>query len=267
MGLVYQLDAMEPSSLWEDDAKTIAATNGGVVAAWSPNASSAVTTDAIQTSNTRRPLYRSDYSGSGYPAIEFDGVNSELQCAHSVLFSASVYDFFMVLTPISLGVSEKFIFGKITNVNWNDGFTISHQGNSLCAGAPAYNEILLGAAIAAGTKILIAVRLCVGDRSIVSYRNDASLYGKYTASGGAVSSASTSALCFGGSTPGGGFYANFALHEVRIYTGGESLTDRSVIAHALADKWGSASPTDFGLPGTASSPAKPSHPMYQQVIG
>lgn len=265
MALVYQLDALAPSSLWADDAKTTAASNGGVVAVWSPNASSSVTTDSIQTSNTKRPLYRSDYSGSGYPAIEFDGSNDELQCAHSALFSSSIYDIFIVLTPIVLGYTDKFVMGKFTNSNWNDGFSITHQGATLRTGSPLYSELSMSTAIAAGVKSLIAARICVGDRSLVSYRNDALLYGKYTTAGGSVSSSSTSALCFGGTTPGGGFYANFACHEIRIYTGGASLIERSVIAHEMADKWGVASPTDFGLP--ASSSAKPQHPMSQQVIG
>lgn len=259
MPLIYQLDALAASSLWADDAKTTPASDGGVVAVWSPNSFSSVTTDAIQTSNTKRPLYRSNYSSSGYPAIEFDGSNDELQCAHSASFSASVYDVFLVVTPVAVGGGDKLILAKFTNSSWNDGVNINHAGSLIRAGAPDYAQVTASDALVNGVKSLIAVKLKVSDRTLFSVRSDNLVIPVRSTSAAAVSTPSTAALCFGGSTPAGGYYSNMAWHEVRIYTGELSLSDRLSVFATLADKW--------GLTTLSGGTARPSHPMYQQVIG
>lgn len=255
--LVYQLDALAASSLWADDAKTTAASNGGVVAVWSPNASSAVTTDALQTSNTKRPLYRSNYSSSGYPAVEFDGSNDELQCAHSTSFSASVYDLFLVITPVNT-TGEVFFFGKVTNSNWNDGFTVSRDTTTLRSGSPLYTEMQITGALSAGVKTLVAVKLKVSDRTLIGVRADNFIFPLRSTSASAVSTTSTAALCIGGTTPGGGFYASAAIHELRIYTGELSLSDRLSVFSTLTSKWGLT---------TAAGTSRPSSPFLSQVIG
>lgn len=238
MPLVYQLDALAASSLWADNAKTMAASNGGVVAVWSPNAASAVTTDAIQTSNTKRPLYRSNYASSGYPAVEFDGSNDELQCAHSASFSASVYDVFLVITPVAVGSGDKLIFGKFTNTSWNDGISINHAADLIRAGAPNYNEITVANSLSNGVKTLLSVKLKVSDRTIFSVRSDNLVIPIRSTTAAAVSTSSTAPLCIGGSTPAGGYYSNMAWHELRIYTGELSLSDRLSVFSTLASKWG-----------------------------
>lgn len=237
MPLVYQLDALAASSLWADDAKTTAASDGGVVAVWSPNAASTVTTDAIQTSNTKRPLYRTNYSSSGYPAIEFDGSNDELQCAHSTSFSGSVYDLFAVITPIAVGTGDKLIFAKLTNVSWNDGLSMSHNGTTLMSGAAVYNQLSATGGLANGLRTLIYAKLKVSDRAIFSIRDNLVIPVRST-SATAVSATSTSAFCIGGSTPAGGFFTNTAYHELRIYTDELSLSDRLSVFSTLASKWG-----------------------------
>lgn len=257
MALVYHLDALAPTSLWADDAKTTAATNGSVVAVWSPNALSSVTTDAIQTSNTKRPLYRTNYSSSGYPAVEFDGSNDELQCAHSASFSASVYDVFFVLTPVAVS-NDRLILTKLTNSSWNDGLNINHNMDTIRAGAPNYNDISVSGALANGVRTLVSIKLKVSDRTLFSVRSDNVIVPVRSTSATAVSTTSTAALCLGGSTPAGGYYSNMAWHEMRIYTGELSLSDRLSVFTTLASKWGLTA---------AAGASRPSSPFLSQVIG
>jgi len=238
MPLIYQLDALAASSLWADDAKTTAASNGGVVAVWSPNAASTVTTDALQTSNTKRPLYRSNYASSGYPAVEFDGSNDELQCVHSASFSGSVYDLFLVVTPVAVGSGDRLMFSKLTNSSWNDGVSMSHTGTTLMSGAPSYSELSAAGALANGVKTLVSVKLKVSDRTLFSVRGDNLVVPVRSTAATSVSATSTAAFCVGGSTPAGGYYANIAIHELRIYTGELSLSDRLSVFSTLASKWG-----------------------------
>lgn len=259
MPLIYQLDALAASSLWADDAKTTPASDGGVVAVWSPNSFSSVTTDALQTSNTKRPLYRSNYVSSGYPAIEFDGSNDELQCAHSASFSASVYDVFFVTTPVAIRSGDKIIFAKVTTGSWNDGLSFNHSSDILRAGAPAYNDLSVSNGLANGVRTLIAVKLKANDRTLFSVRSDNLVIPVRSISATAASTASTTALYLGGHSPTGGYYSAFAWHELRIYTGELSLNDRLSVFETLAAKWGFTA-------GSGGGTARLQHPMYQQVI-
>lgn len=246
--LVYQLDALASGSLWANDGKTTPASDGGVVAVWSPNASCSVTTDAIQTSNTKRPLYRANYSSSGYPAIEFDGSNDELQCAHSASFSASIYDVFMVMTPVAVGSGDKLIMAKFTNSSWNDGINVSHIGNSLRAGAPGYNELVATNGFTNGVKTMMHSKLKVNLRSLFSIQSNNQIIPVVNTGATAVSTTSTAALCFGGSTPAAGYYSNIAHHEIRIYTGELTLDERLTTLSTLAAKWGLMTAASGGIP-------------------
>lgn len=235
--LAYMVDAFAAASLWADDAVSTPASDGGVVAAWSPNAASAITTNLIQTTNNKRPLYRASYGGSGYPAVETDGVNDELQCAHSASFAASVYDIFLVATPVAVGTGDRLIFAKLTNSSWNDGVSMSHTGTTLMSGAPSYSELSAANALTNGLRTLIYAKLKVSDRTIFSVRDNLVIPVRSTAAT-SVSATSTAAFCLGGSTPAGGYFANIAYHELRIYTGEMSLSDRLSVFSTLASKWG-----------------------------
>tara|TARA_R110000868_G_scaffold189551_1_gene432576 strand:+ start:362 stop:1153 length:792 start_codon:yes stop_codon:yes gene_type:complete len=254
MALVYQLDASVAGSLWADDAKTTAATDGGVVAVWSPNASGSVTTDAIQTTNTKRPLYRSNYSSSGYAAIEFDGSNDLLTVAHSTSFNSSVYDMFLVWTPVAIGSGDTMIFGKITNSGWNDGVSMCHSGALVYAGAPNYSDISITSVLSNGLKTMAAVKLKAADRSYLAVRSDNIIFPTRSTLATAPATTSTAVLNIGGpGTAGGGNFTNSAIHELRIYTGEETLSTRLSVYAELAKKWGlttlSTVPSSGGLIG------------------
>jgi hypothetical protein len=94
-------------------------------------------------------------------------------------------------------------------------------------------------ALAAGVKTLIAVKLKVSARTMIATRGDNLIVPVASTAATAVSTTSTSALFIGGnSSAGGGDYANIAVHEIRIYTGEESLDTRLSVQAELAKKWG-----------------------------
>jgi len=74
MALLYRLDAR--------DALSKPITNGTAIAAWEPSGGT-IADDVLQTTLGARPIYRSNYNSSGYPAADFDGSNDVLTAIDS----------------------------------------------------------------------------------------------------------------------------------------------------------------------------------------
>lgn len=62
--------------LWQDQPKSVAAGDGDPVGVWVGTGQGSSPADAVRAStDLNRPIFRSDYESSGYPALEFDGSN------------------------------------------------------------------------------------------------------------------------------------------------------------------------------------------------
>lgn len=226
MTLIYKLDASALASIWADDGKTVQASDGSVVAAWTSSGS--LTTDAVQATNGNRPLYRSNYASSGYAGVEFDGVSSdELTVAHDASLNASVYDIWFVITPLRLTGAFQGVFVKSTTSAWNDGISCSINASTIYAGDA--NFMVLSRELAL-TKTLVQIKLKNGDRRLY-----ANLVPNVVATAAAVPT-STSTMRIGNGL--GGFPFQGVLHELRIYTGEETLDTQISVTAELARKWG-----------------------------
>ena len=73
--LLLHYDASDAASLFTDTSGTSAASNGNEVKCWKPQSDAAL---AVNLTNSAGPAYRSNYSSSGYAALEFDGSNDAL---------------------------------------------------------------------------------------------------------------------------------------------------------------------------------------------
>ena len=73
--LLLHYDASDSSKLFTDTGGTSAASDGNEVKCIKASSDASITTAATGTNG---PTYRANYSSSGYPALEFDGVNDRL---------------------------------------------------------------------------------------------------------------------------------------------------------------------------------------------
>jgi hypothetical protein len=251
MTLIHQLDSSVIGTMFSDTGKTTQITDGTAVAAWAaPNGS--VTTDALQSTLANCPTYRANYSSSGYPGLEFDGSNDQMGVAHSSGWNSTIIDAFIVLTSTSNGgAGYKGIHTKFTDVNWNVGWGATYSLGLLSFGAPGYTNAAGFAVI--NQRVLMHVHYESGRNGC---DQGSSIY-----VGGSIGTGptNTAANVIIGGAPGGTFAFAGAMHEIRVYTGGE--TDQTVvdIKQALRKKWGIAS--------VAVGSARPSSPFLSQVIG
>lgn len=73
--LLLHADASAPSSLFTDAACTSLASDASEVKGCTQQSDATITTPFTGTNG---PTYRANYASSGYPALEFDGVNDRL---------------------------------------------------------------------------------------------------------------------------------------------------------------------------------------------
>lgn len=252
MSLLHQLDTSVIGTMFSDTGKTTQITNGGTVAAWAaPNGS--ITTDAVQSTSASRPTYRSNYGSSGYPGLEFDGSNDQMSIAHSSGWNASIIDVFIVLTSTNNGAPGSFrgIHSKFGNDLWTTGWGAVYATGWLSFGAAAYNNEEVFARI--NQRILMHLHYEAAKNGCD--QGDSIYAGSRMGSG----PTNTTANVLIGGAPGGTYPFAGAMHEIAVYTGGETDQDVLTIKNTLRAKWGLAS--------ISGGTAKPQHPMYQQVIG
>lgn len=248
MSLLYQVDSSVIETMFSDMSKTAQITNGGGVAAWAgPNGS--ITTDALQSTAGNRPTYRSNYSSSGYPAIEFDGANDCLSVAHSSGWNVSILDVFLVLTPSS-SAGDRGILTKFSNNAWSDAWGIVFSASRFYAGAPAYTSIT--ATPTSGSRMLIHVHF---ENAKNCGQFGVHYGGSATGSGPANNSA---AVNIGRADPSGYFFVG-GMNEIRVYAGGETEQSIVDVKQAMRSKW--------GLPSVAVGSSRPSSTFLSQVIG
>ncbi len=230
MPLLYQLDSNVIGTMFSDTGKTTQITDGGAVAAWTaPNGS--VTTDCLQSTLANRPLYRANYSSSGYPAVEFDGSNDAMSIVHSAAWNVSIIDVFLVLTSTSLASGTyRGIVGKWTTNGWNDGWGISYSLGNFSIGAPAYSNVVCKAQI--NSRILIHCHFENGCNGC----EQGNVYGGGLTGTGPQNNSGPVLLGRGDSYDA--FHYKGAINEMRVYSGGESDATIVAVKNALRSKWG-----------------------------
>ena len=232
MSLLYQLDTSVIGTMFSDTGKTTQITNGGTCAAWTaPNG--LITTDAVQSTSANRPTYRSNYSSSGYSGLEFDDSNDQMSIAHSSGWNLTIIDMFIVLTSTSLAVGTyKGIVTKFGDVNWNTGWGATYSLGTLSSGAPSFSNFTVKGVI--NSRIACHFHFENGSNGC----DQGVIYGGTTAGTG-PSNTTTDVVISGAS--GGNYPFAGAIHEIKIYGGGE--TDQTIIdvKNALRAKWGLAS--------------------------
>lgn len=246
MSLLWTLDSSDPSKLFADTAKTTPITDGGGVAAVVP-AGGTITTDALQSTSGSRPTYRANYSGSGYPAIEFDGTADNLAIAHSSDWNVSVLDLLVVLTATS-STGARGVINKFATVGWNDAWGLAVESGRFYCGSPGYSTV--SGPYIGGTRILIYCHFENG-------KNGAQFGPVYAGTNtGTGPQNTTASVRIGRGDPTGAFYFAGAINEIKIFGGG--MTEQEVMdsKNTIRAKWGLAHIT-----------SRPSHPMKSQVIG
>ena len=232
MALLHQLDTSVIGTMFSDTGKTTQITDGTVAAAWAaPNGS--VTTDALQSTLANRPTYRANYSSSGYPGLEFDGSNDQMSIAHSSGWNSTVVDVFIVLTSTSNGgAGYKGIYNKWLDGNWGTGWGAVYAIGILNYGAPAYNNVESFAVI--NQRMLMHLHFESG-------KNGCEQGGSIYSGGrmGAGPTNTTSDVIIGGA-PGATYPFAGAMHEIRVYTGGETDQTVQTVKNTLRAKWGLA---------------------------
>lgn len=250
MSLLWTLDASDSTKLFADTSKTTPITDGTGVAAV-VTAGGLISTDALQSTSGNRPTYRANYSSSGYPALEFDGTNDLLSIAHSSGWNASVIDLFAVLTSTSNATGTyKGIFGKFGDGSWGTGWGATYTLGYLSFGSPQYTAC-------EGTAILNSRIMC--HFHFEALKNGCDQGGRYIGSRFGTGPSDTTADVMIGGAPGGIYPFAGAINEICFFGGGETDADILTTKNSLRSKWGLAS--------VSTGTSRPSHPMYQQVIG
>jgi len=141
-----------PSNIFTDTAGTTLATNGDAVAAWGPTSYSLTSGLATQTTAGSRPIYRSNYASSGYPAIEFDGSNDGLLIPHVSAWNSTGVTAFCVCSADTIS-NWRWAWLRSPNQSWTgQGLGVQATNLSMFMGS-AWSSA--GAAFSINTKAII----------------------------------------------------------------------------------------------------------------
>lgn len=239
MGLVYRLDASDTATMWSDTGKTTQITDGTAVATWAPKAG-AVTTDAVQSTLANRPTYRASYLSSGYAAVEFDGSNDFMTIAHSSGWdSTTAYEIVAVVhLPVSAGASTfRVILQKTNTTGWTNGLHFVHHNNTISGGSPSYQQNSMPEII--GERLLVYLRssTTAGGQGNLGRTTWPFTWTRANASGNTTPTTNTEAVRLG-SGFSSGFHFNGVIHELRVYSGGETAQDITAVWADMASRWG-----------------------------
>lgn len=250
--LLLHYDVTDSASLFTDTGGTSAASNGNEVKCLKPQLDAAL---QVNLTNANGPIYRSNYSSTGYAALEFDGVNDALVNTSTGLTSTRFFTL-SVITPISTQ-------GTI----WNRGSTVANMARTYWNGsAGSYLFQSLGGTNDFGTNFTLATgKICIA----TVLGSDQSQIDSLGFSGGRQNHVLSSSIAehfnvgvsnFSGFTQ----FGNFAFHEMLLI--GADCEWGQVLrgAKILRNKWGITDPN--GTP-QAGGTSRPSSPFLSQVIG
>lgn len=260
MTLIYRVDASDITTMFADAAEATPITDGTGIYTLVPKAGS-VTTRAIQATSGSRPTYRANYASTGYPGIEFDGLNDQMAIAHSTGWNTTTICEVMAVVYCDTVSSGLFrpIITKASSGSWSDAFTLSQSTTNFTFGSPQYNQFTLPERI--GSWVLLYGRS--GNAAPSHFRVSKALSSEFTPS---VTSGTTTTPTTNtsdvqlGMGPGGNRFDG-AIGEIRVYTGGETVATVEAALYDMATRWGLMASQSSG--GTS----RPSSPFLSQVIG
>ena len=248
--ILLHYDASNAASLFTDTGGTSAASNGNEVKCWKPEVGASL---QVNLTNSAGPVYRSNYASSGYPALEFDGVNDALLNSSTGLTTSQKVFILCVFRSLN---SFGRIWGRGNTAVWLSAYygtnaehiqTSSGTGASIASGLPDSRRCT-AYIVGSGQTQLDSLGYSGGVRDSGL---PASLTGAFTI--GALNTGTLSQ------------YGAMAFNELMVVDGtcewGQVLRG----AKLMRTKWGISDPNS--TPQNPASAAKPQHPMYQQVIG
>lgn len=248
MGLLYKLDARDSGNLWANTGKTTPSTNGSAVVVWSPSSGSAITNDCTQSTAANQPALNTNYLSSGKPAVVFDGSNDRLLTSDSNAWD--VTDITVIVAARASAVTGDRLFcTKWDAGNWNNGWGLGFSGTRFTGQGSSWNP--------SGQPASTGAQLCA-IRGTAAWR-DSYYNGRFEGAPGTSIPANSYAFAIGAGN-GGQYAMAIGIHCVLIY---DTALTNAEFDSALYD-----CDSAFGLGFfTTRASGKPSHPMYQQVIG
>lgn len=255
--LLAEWAADQPSTIYEDTGGTDAAEDGDMVAAWRSTSNSALSSLATQSTSGDRPIYRSNYAGSGYPCIEFDGSGDALIIPHHSSWNASGVTAFCVCQADVIS-NWRFAWLRSPNQVWTgQGLGVQASNLTMFFGAGWY---ITGAPISTAAKSIIWGAYG-GPTGVIGANGLAMLTN--TTTGTPTSHTATGGIGNGNLGASGNYPWDGAIHHLLICSRALMFTEIEYVLNALGDRWG-ISITD---PPSIGGTSRPSSPFLQQVIG
>jgi hypothetical protein len=149
--ILLHYDASDAGSMFTDTSASTPVTDGDPVRAWSQQATASLSGNLIEATNP--PTYREDYSDTGYPGIEFDGVADILDKASDGNVSDGVFVLIAVDRPATAGTRRWFGVGE-SSADAFLGGSASAVGNSIQVRLSNSNVILVTYSKARGREVI-----------------------------------------------------------------------------------------------------------------
>jgi hypothetical protein len=139
-GSIFFDFAADAGSYWQETAKTTPAGNGDPVGAIVGTGQGSSSADALRSaSDANRPVYRSNYNSSGYPAFEFDGTNDlMLVDSTGAPSGTSASRFLLMAIDIGSTSGNRSVFSRASDIMSQIYFssgTFYNQGPNIALGA------------------------------------------------------------------------------------------------------------------------------------
>ncbi len=229
--LLLEWAADEPTTIYEDTGGTDAAEDGDGVASWRSTANGSLSLLATQSTSGSRPIYRSNYASSGYPAIEFDGTDDGLLIPHNAGMSITNQTIFIVAKADTVS-AYRMLLSKVGNGGWTTGLaatTINGTNLSTYVNGTAYGTLKPGS-----NRFIFVFRY---DGSLIRlWRNDAEIQ-SLDLVGSVTANTSNGGIGNGGQS-GGNYPWDGPIQHIVWCNGSYSRAAIDYVVNALGDRWG-----------------------------
>jgi hypothetical protein len=247
--ILLHYDVLDAASLFTDTGGTSAASNGNEVRCIKPQSDAAL---QVNLTNSTGPTYRSNYASSGYPALEFDGVNDALL---NVSTGITTGQRLFVLCAFTFIGSSNTLWCRGNGSFWCrglcsttvDGFQSTTSGGSAQTASMPAGRRVTAWAMGSSQSQVDALGFSAGNNANASD----SMSGAFTL--GALNTGSLSQ------------YGNFAMHEVMVVAGSCEWGQVLRSAKIMRNRWGVTDPN--ATPQKAGGSSRQVNPFMQQVIG
>jgi hypothetical protein len=248
MGLLYKLDARDSGNIWANTGKTTPSTNGSAVAVWNPSSGSVITDDCTQSTAANQPTLNTDYLSSGKPAVVFDGSDDRLLTVDSAAWDVTSITV-IVAARASTVTGDRLFCSKWDTYNWNNGWGLGFSSTRFTGQIISW--------MANGQPATTGAQLCA-IRGTTAWK-DSYYNGRFSGSSGASIPANSYPFAIGAGNSGQ-YAMAIGIHYVLAY---DTALTNAEFDSALYD-----CDIAFGLGFfTTRASGRPSHTMYQQVIG